>query len=139
MYVDEWWRFTERIGYWVDQDDAYYTFTPDYMERLWGILAKVHNDNLLYKDYKVVPWCPRCGTALSSHEVAQGYEDVSDLSVTAKFRLLTPEQVGENQPTFVLAWTTTPWTLPGNVALAVGSDIEYVKIRKEEENTHCRA
>ncbi len=132
-YIDEWWRFTERIGYWVDQADAYYTYTPTYMERLWGILAKVHRDRRLYKDYKVVPWCPRCGTALSSHEVAQGYEEVSDLAVVAKFRLRTPEQVGEQQPTFILAWTTTPWTLPGNVALAVGGGIQYLKVRNDGE------
>jgi isoleucyl-tRNA synthetase len=132
-YVDEWWRFTERVAYWVDQNDAYYTFAPDYMERLWGILAHVNKNGQLYKDYKVVPWCPRCGTALSSHEVAQGYEEVTDLSVTAKFRVLNIDRIGEKQPTFILAWTTTPWTLPGNVALAVGPNIEYVKIRHEGE------
>ena len=132
-YIGEWERFTERIGYWVDKDAAYYTLDAPYMESVWHIFKHIHNEGRLYKDYKVLPWCTRCGTALSSHELAQGYEEVKDLSITAKFRLLHPEEVGERQPTFILAWTTTPWTLPGNVALAVGADIEYVKIRNENE------
>ena len=90
---------------------------------MWNILKTVDEKKLLYKDYKVVPWCPRCGTALSSHELAQGYEDVKDLSVYVKFKLIGKEN------TYILAWTTTPWTLPGNVALAVGEDIEYVKVK----------
>jgi isoleucyl-tRNA synthetase len=126
-YIHDWEQFTERIGYWVDKKSAYYTFNPSYMESLWSIVGEVHKRGLLYKDYKVVPWCPRCGTGLSSHELAQGYQDVKDLSVYAKF-----EVVGEEN-TYFLAWTTTPWTLPGNVALAVGSDIEYVKAKVGEE------
>ena len=132
-YINEWEKFTERIGYWVDRSNAYYTLDAPYMESLWHIFKHINDDGRLVKDYKVLPWCTRCGTALSSHELAQGYEEVKDLSLTAKFRLLHPEEVGEQQPTFILAWTTTPWTLPGNVALAVGNDIEYVKIRGEEE------
>jgi len=125
-YIKDWETFTERIGYWVDKENAYYTFDPRYMEALWGIMGKVNERNLFYKDYKVVPYCPRCGTGLSSHELALGYQDVKDLSVTAKFKV-----VGEDN-TYILAWTTTPWTLLGNVALAVGEKIDYVKIKKED-------
>ncbi|OHA58964.1 MAG: hypothetical protein A2571_01140 [Candidatus Vogelbacteria bacterium RIFOXYD1_FULL_44_32] len=126
-YVDEWRSFTERIGYWVDLDNAYVTYKPEYMESVWNILATAHKRGLLYQDYRVVPWCTRCGTALSSHELAQGYAEVKDLSVYVKFEL-------EDEPnTFMLAWTTTPWTLPGNVALAVGENIEYVKVKVGSE------
>ena len=118
-YIDLWAKFTKRIGYWVDETKAYFTFDSAYMEMLWHLFAKTAKDGRLYKDYKVVPWCPRCGTALSSHELAQGYQDVKDLTITAKFEL------ADEPGTFLLAWTTTPWTLPGNVALAVGEDIEY--------------
>ncbi|MCX6787438.1 MAG: class I tRNA ligase family protein [Candidatus Kaiserbacteria bacterium] len=113
-YIDLWAKFTKRIGYWVDETKAYFTFDSSYMEVIWHLFAKTAKDGRLYKDYKVVPWCPRCGTALSSHELAQGYEDVKDLTITAKFELV------DEPGTFLLAWTTTPWTLPGNVALAVG-------------------
>lgn len=126
-YVNEWRDFTERVGYWVDLDDAYVTYYPQYTESVWNIVKEVDRQKLLYKDYKVLPWCPRCGTALSSHEVAQGYEDVKDLSVYVKFK------VKGEKDTYLLAWTTTPWTLPGNVALAVGKDIVYVFIQKEHE------
>ncbi len=126
-HIDEFYRFTDRMGYWVDQSDAYFTFDNSYIESVWNIVKTVSDKGLLYKDYKVLPWCPRCGTALSSHELAQGYKDVKDLSVYAKFKV-----VGEEN-TYLVAWTTTPWTLPGNVALAVGKDIGYVKIKKETE------
>ena len=122
-YVDLWNAFTERIGYWVDQKNPYVTYENNYIESVWNILKKVDEQKLLYKDYKVVPWCPRCGTALSSHELAQGYETVKDLSVYAKFKI-----VGVDNGYF-LAWTTTPWTLPGNVALAVGEDVDYVEAK----------
>ena len=122
-YTDLWSKFTERIGYFVDQENAYVTYHNTYIESAWNILKKVDAQKLLYKDYKVVPWCPRCGTVLSSHELAQGYEDTKDLSVMAKFKIKGQEN------TFILAWTTTPWTLPGNVALAVGENIDYVKIK----------
>jgi len=121
-YRDVWSKFTKRIGYWVDEKNAYVTYQNEYIESVWSILKKVNEQKLLYKDYKVLPWCPRCGTALSSHELAQGYEEVKDLSVYVKFKVKGREN------TYILAWTTTPWTLPGNVALAVGEDIEYVKI-----------
>ncbi|MEQ1561685.1 MAG: class I tRNA ligase family protein, partial [Nitrospira sp.] len=126
-YTDLWSKFTDRIGYWVDQENPYVTYHNSYIESVWNVLKTVDSKKLLYKDYKVLPWCPRCGTALSSHELAQGYQDDKDLSVTAKFKVK-----GEDN-TFVLAWTTTPWTLPGNVALAVGEDIDYVKIKVAEE------
>ncbi len=126
-YIDEWARFTKRIGYWVDETKAYFTFDAPYMESLFGIVKKIDADGRLYKDYKVLPWCPRCGTALSSHELAQGYTDVKDLTITAKFELV------DEPGTYLLAWTTTPWTLPGNVALAVGGDVAYGKYEKESE------
>lgn len=125
-YVDEWYQFTDRMGYWVDVDDAYVTYDPKYIESLWSVVGHIHKRQLLYKDYKVVPWCPRCGTALSSHELAQGYKDITDLSVYVKF------QRKDDEKSFILAWTTTPWTLPGNVALAVGSDIDYVEVAMKE-------
>jgi isoleucyl-tRNA synthetase len=124
-YIDLWEKFTDRIGYWVDQDKAYFTFNAPYMESLFSIVKHIADDGRLYKDYKVLPWCPVCGTALSSHELAQGYEDVKDLSLTAKFELIT------EPGTYFLAWTTTPWTLPGNVALAVGKDILYSYVTSE--------
>ena len=120
-YTDLWEKFTERIGYWVDQKNAYVTYHNNYIESVWNVIKTVNDKNLLYKDYKVVPWCPRCGTTLSSHELAQGYLDVKDLSVTAKFKIKGQDN------TSILAWTTTPWTLPGNVALAVGEKMDYVK------------
>ncbi len=127
QYLDVWNKFTKRIGYWVDQENPYVTYHNDYIESVWNIVKKINEQNLLYKDYKVVPWCPRCGTALSSHELAQGYEDVKDLSVYVKFKIKNQEN------TFVLAWTTTPWTLPGNVALAIGKNVDYVKIKVGQE------
>ena len=127
-YIDEWGRFTKRIAYWVDQEKAYFTFNASYMESLWHIAKKVADDGRLFKDYKVVPWCARCGTALSSHELAQGYADVKDLSLTVKFPLV------DDPKTSFLAWTTTPWTLPGNVGLAVGKDISYGKYEKDGES-----
>jgi isoleucyl-tRNA synthetase len=126
-YLDVWNKFTKRIGFWVDQENPYVTYENSYIESLWSVVKRVDEQKLLYKDYKVVPWCPRCGTALSSHELAQGYEDVKDLSLYVKFKI-----VGFDKAYF-LAWTTTPWTLPGNVGLAVGKDIEYVEIKKGEE------
>ncbi len=128
-YIKDWEKFTDRIGYWVDKKSAYYTFDTNYIESLWHIFATVNNKGLVYKDFKVVPWCPRCGTGLSSHELAQpgAYVDVKDLSVTAKFKVIGQEN------TYIVAWTTTPWTLPGNVGLAVGEDIDYVAAQKDGE------
>lgn len=143
-YLDVWLKFTERIGHWVDTENPYVTYHNDYIESVWNVLKKVDDQKLLYKDYRVVPWCPRCGTALSSHELAQGYEDVKDLSVYAKFRLkaVPSEAEGKSPSTgsgqsninkYLIAWTTTPWTLPGNVALAVGKDIVYVEAKVGQE------
>ncbi|MEN9614081.1 MAG: hypothetical protein RLZZ347_388 [Candidatus Parcubacteria bacterium] len=131
-YVADWQKFTDRIGYFVDLEHPYVTYEPNYIESLWAIVKKVSDQKLLYKDYKVVPWCPRCGTGLSSHELAQGYAEVKDLSVTVKFKLKSGQKIGnfttDNQ-TYILAWTTTPWTLPGNVGLAVGEKIVYTRIK----------
>ncbi len=124
-YVHEWEDFTARMGYWVDLKDPYITYKPDYIESIWNIVKTVEEKKLLYKDYKVVPWCPRCGTGLSSHELAQGYQDVKDLSLTIKFKVKNPETIGIKGDVYLLAWTTTPWTLPGNVALAVNLDMSY--------------
>lgn len=126
-YIDEWNKITERIGYWVNLDEAYFTYHNSFISTVWGVLKHVEKRKLLYKDYKVLPWCPRCGTALSSHELAQGYQDVKDLSLYVKFKI-----VGAENGYFV-AWTTTPWTLPGNIALAVGKDIDYVEAKVGEE------
>ena len=138
-YVNEWQQFTDRIGYWVDQDAAYFTFDPKFMESAWALLkqiadTKTDEGSRLYKDYKVLPWCPVCGTALSSHELAQGYEDVKDLTVTAKFKVKPTQKLfdlGIGQEVHILAWTTTPWTLPGNVALAVHPDMTYRAVQYE--------
>jgi isoleucyl-tRNA synthetase len=126
-YVSEWEEMTKRIAYWVDDDDAYWTMSSGYVESVWWILKKLWDEGLLYKGYKVVPYCPRCGTPLSSHEVAQGYQDVEETSVYVKFEL-------QNEPgTYLLAWTTTPWTLPGNVALAVHPALKYVLVQQGQD------
>ncbi len=136
-YIDLWAKFTKRIGYWVDETKAYFTFDSAYMEVVWNLFAKTAKDGRLYKDYKVLPWCPRCGTALSSHELAQGYEEVKDLTLTVKFKIKNPEKLALTRPAdvnvYLLAWTTTPWTLPGNSALAVGNDIDYVALPNGKE------
>lgn len=121
-YKKEWEDFTERIGFWLDFKVAYITCDKDYIESLWWILKQIWQRELLYEDYKVVPYCPRCGTSLSSHEVAQGYNNITENSVYIKFPL-----IGEKN-TYFLVWTTTPWTLPGNSAVYVDKDTEYLKI-----------
>jgi isoleucyl-tRNA synthetase len=125
-YLEEWNRLTERIGFWIDLDDAYRTLDESYIESVWWALAEIHRRGLLYEGHKVVPYCYRCGTALSSHEVALGYKDVVDPSVFIKLRLIGSEDK-------LLVWTTTPWTLPGNVAVAVRSDIEYLRVCRDDE------
>jgi isoleucyl-tRNA synthetase len=132
-YVSEWNRLTERIGFWIDLDDPYVTLDNEYMESVWWSLRKIWDDRRLYEAYKVVPYCPRDGTALSSHEVAQGYKDVEDPSVYVRLPVLevppsdeipeSPVQAGDA----LLVWTTTPWTLISNAAVAFGSEIEYVR------------
>jgi isoleucyl-tRNA synthetase len=125
-YIDEWNRLTERIGFWIDTEDAYYTLDDSYIESVWWSLKQVWEKGLLYEGHKVVPYCPRCGTALSSHEVALGYKDVVDPSIYVRFRLTDADES-------LLVWTTTPWTLPGNVAVAVAPDMSYVRARVGEE------
>ena len=126
-YVEEWNRLTERIGFWIDLDNPYVTLDDDYIESVWWSLRKLWDDERLYEGHKVVPYCPRCGTALSSHEVAQGYKDVEDPSIYVRFPLL--EEDGSDAGESLLVWTTTPWTLPGNVAVAVAPDVTYVRAR----------
>ncbi len=134
-YKDEWERITERIGFWLDMDHPYITYDKNYMETLWWIFSEVHKKKLLYQGHKVISWCTRCGTALSSHELAQGYKTTEDMSVYMKFRLLPNQTIGRSFTTdgntYVLSWTTTPWTLPGNVALAVGESIKYTVVSIE--------
>jgi len=125
-YIDEWNRLTERIGFWIDTDDAYYTLDDGFVESVWWSLKQVWDKGLLYEGNKVVPYCPRCGTALSSHEVALGYKDVVDPSIFVRFPLLDGDES-------LLVWTTTPWTLPGNVAVAVAPGVTYVRARKDGE------
>lgn len=126
-YKNLWDELTDRMGYWVDLAHPYMTCTNEYIESVWWILKQFHDKNLIYKGFKVVPYCPKCGTPLSSHEVAQGYEEVSDPSIYVRMKL-----TGEDN-TYFLVWTTTPWTLISNVALAVGKDISYVKVRHKDQ------
>ena len=126
-YKDEWDGMTTRMGYWVDLDNPYITCDNNYIESVWWILKQFFDKNLIYKGHKIQPYCPKCGTALSSHEVSQGYKDVKDLTAIARFKLVDQEK------TYFLAWTTTPWTLPSNVALAVGPDIQYIRVKHNDE------
>ncbi len=128
-YSNEWKQMSERLGYWVDMETPYVTYHDDYIESVWWSLKEMHKKGLLYKGHKIVPYCPRCGTALASHEVAQGYKDVKEKSVYAKFKLVDKEN------TYFLAWTTTPWTLPSNVALCMNANEDYVEI-EAEDGTH---
>ncbi len=130
-YVEEWNRLTERIGFWIDLDDPYVTLDNEYIESVWWSLGRLWEKGLLYEGHKVVPYCPRCGTALSSHEVALGYKDVEDPSIYVRFPLLAENGDGDGES--LLVWTTTPWTLPGNEAVAVAADVTYVRARVEGE------
>ncbi|NUQ59298.1 MAG: isoleucine--tRNA ligase [Anaerolineales bacterium] len=123
-YIQEWEKLTERIGFWVDLDTAYVTYTNDYIESVWWILKNFWEKDLLFKGYKIVPYCPRCGTPLSDHEVALGYDDATDPSVFVRFPLV------DKPDTSFLVWTTTPWTLPANVAVAAHPDVEYVTVER---------
>jgi isoleucyl-tRNA synthetase len=133
-YKEMWEKLTDRMGFWIDMKDPYITYETDYIESLWWIISQIANQKLLYKGYKILPWCTRCGTGLSSHELGQpgAYATVEDESVYVKFKLKPGQKIGNfetNNNTYVLSWTTTPWTLPGNVALAVGKGIKYVGVR----------
>lgn len=126
-FKDEFEQLTERIGYWLDMEHPYITYTNDFIESIWSVIATIHERGFLYKGYKVVPQCPSCGTSLSSHEVAQGYKKVTDTSIYVKFKVKGEEN------TYILSWTTTPWTLPGNIGLAVGANVIYSKVKKGNE------
>lgn len=128
-YEKQWRELTEAIGYWTDLDNPYITLTNDYIESVWNILSTIHGKGLLYRGHRVSPYCPCCQTTLSSHEVAQGYEDVKDLSATVAFPL--NDAAGKASGEAILAWTTTPWTLPANVALAVNRDLSYSRVRQD--------
>lgn len=126
-YKGMWEDFSGTVGFWADMDDPYVTYHNEYIESIWWILKQIWEKDLLYKGHKIVPYCPRCGTPLSSHEVAQGYKDVKEKSVIAKFKVKGEENVS------ILAWTTTPWTLPSNVALSVNPNETYIKAKVGEE------
>jgi isoleucyl-tRNA synthetase len=128
-YIGDWERLTERIAFWVDLGDAYVTYTNEYIESVWWILKNFWEKDLLFKGYKVVPYCPRCGTPLSDHEVALGYEEVTDPSVFVRMPLV------DKKDTSLLVWTTTPWTLPGNVAVVAHPDVDYVTIERDNNGT----
>ncbi len=121
-YVSVWEEMTNKVGFWVDMDNPYVTYHNDYIESVWWALKQMWEKGLLYEGHKVMPYCPRCGTALSSHEVAQGYKDVKDMTCVAKFKVKNEEN------TYILAWTTTPWTLPSNLALCINKSYEYSKV-----------
>jgi len=127
-YVNMWREMTERIGFWIDMDHPYVTYHNEYIESVWWALRQMWDKDLLYKGHKVLPYCPRCGTGLSSHEVAQGYKDVKEATAFVKFKVK-----GEDNK-YILAWTTTPWTLPSNVALAVNKDYDYVEVKVHYED-----
>lgn len=129
-HVDKWSQLTERMGYWVNLDDAYWTMSTEYVESVWWSLKEIHSKGLLVEDYRVAPYCPRCGTTLSDHELAQGYEDVIDPSVYVRFPLTSGPLAGQVD---LLVWTTTPWTLVSNTAVAVHPDVTYVVARHGED------
>jgi isoleucyl-tRNA synthetase len=127
-YVEDWRTFSERMAFWQDYDHAYWTLTSDYIQSVWWALSEMWKQDLIYKGFRVAPYCSRCATPLSSHELSLGYrDDVPDPSVYIRFRLK------KDPKTSILAWTTTPWTLPGNVALAVDNDIDYIKVKEGDE------
>lgn len=133
-YASEWKRTVKRMGRWVDMENDYKTMDLSYMESVWWVFSELYKKNFLYKGHKAMHICTRCVTPLSNFEVTQGYKDVKDLTVTAKFKVNNPEQAGLPADTYILAWTTTPWTLPGNVLLAVNKEVDYVVAKIENEN-----
>jgi len=140
-YTDVWSDLTKKMGYWVDMDEAYITYTSKYMESVWWLLKQLYDKNLIYKGYTIQPYSPKAGTGLSSHELNQPgcYQDVTDTTVTAQFEThqeTLPKQLQDELPLHILAWTTTPWTLPSNTALTVGPSIEYVVVRTFNRYTH---
>jgi len=129
FYIKRWEKLTERIGFWLDLKNPYITYKSEYIETLWFILSQAYRKGLLYQDYKIVPYCPRCGTSLSSHEVALGYERIKEPSIYVKFKV----KGSEFKDTYLLVWTTTPWTLPGNVAIAINPNFDYIKLKSGED------
>ncbi|NLG36495.1 MAG: isoleucine--tRNA ligase, partial [Clostridiales bacterium] len=132
-FKSQWEELSDRVGFWADMENPYITYEDSYIESVWWSLKVIFEKGLLYKGHKVVPYCPRCGTSLSSHEVAQGYKDVEDASVIVRF------PVQGQQDTYLLAWTTTPWTLPSNVALCVNADEQYARVRSGNETFYIAA
>lgn len=128
-YIQDWEKLTDRIAFWVDLEEAYVTYTNDYIESVWWILKNFWEKDLLFKGYKIVPYCPRCGTPLSDHEVALGYDEATDPSVFVRMPL------ADKPDTSLLVWTTTPWTLPANVAVAAHPDVEYVTVERDNNGT----
>ncbi|SCN23054.1 Isoleucine-tRNA ligase [Clostridium sp. N3C] len=126
-YANMWKKMSDQVGYWVDMDEPYVTYHNDYIESVWWALKQMWDKGLLYKGHKIVPYCPRCGTGLSSHEVAQGYKDVKEATAFVKFKIKGEENK------YILAWTTTPWTLPSNVALAVNRKYDYAEVKVHDE------
>lgn len=131
-YKSMWEEFSDRVGFWADMDNPYVTYHDDYIESEWWALKQIWDKGLLYKGFKIVPYCPRCGTPLSSHEVAQAYKDVKERSAIVRFKV-------KGEDSYILAWTTTPWTLPSNVALCVNPDEDYVKVRTADGYTYYLA
>ncbi|MEG1973294.1 MAG: class I tRNA ligase family protein, partial [Oscillospiraceae bacterium] len=126
-YEKQWREMTKRMGYIIDLDNPYITLDNNYIESVWWIISEFFKAGLIYEGHKILPYCPRCGTGLASHEVAQGYKEVNTLTITVKFKLVNKENE------YFLAWTTTPWTIPANVALAVHPDLTYIKVKQGEE------
>ena len=135
-YKSMWEEFSGKVGFWADMDDPYVTYHNDYIESEWWALQEIWNKGLLYKGFKVVPYCPRCGTPLSSHEVAQGYKAVKERSAVVRFKAIDPDAAEEY---YFLAWTTTPWTLPSNLLLCVNPDESYVKVKAVDGYTYVMA
>ncbi|HIZ43733.1 MAG TPA: isoleucine--tRNA ligase [Firmicutes bacterium] len=131
-YKGMWEKFSAKVGFWADMENPYVTYYNDFIESEWWALKKIWDRGLLYKGFKIVPYCPRCGTPLSSHEVAQGYKDVKERSAVVRFKV-------KDEDAYILAWTTTPWTLPSNVALCVNPDEEYAKVKAADGYTYYMA
>ena len=132
-YKAEWEKMSDRVGYWADMENPYVTYDDNYIESVWWAIKTIAEKGLLYKGYKIVPYCPRCGTALSSHEVAQGYKDVKEVSVIVRFKIKDRENA------YFLAWTTTPWTLPSNVCLCMNANENYAEIKAEDGKIYVLA
>ncbi len=128
-YKRDWEKLTERIGFWLDMENPYVTYEPDYIETVWWIIKEIYKRGLFYQGHKVVPYCPRCGTSLSSHEVALGYKSIKEPAIYVKFKIKSPKF----KDNYLLVWTTTPWTLPGNAAVAINPGFKYLKVRVGKE------